>query len=127
MNEQEICKEIANLHDNILAAGVIENQRLVARYSKVDVLPHPDEERIRLMFAQPEVLLSICKTTEDYFVTVHYLIICFENSDQIFFPHSADGESRIFYVRTKRNFRGEEIIQKVYDYLEHRAKGQTEA
>ena len=122
MNEQEICKEIANLHDYILAAGVIENQQLVGRYLKDD-MPQPDEERLRLIFAQPEIILNILRTNEDYFGATSYLIICSEKFDFILFACGAGRESRMFYVRTKRNFRGEEILQKIYDYLEHRAKG----
>lgn len=127
MNEQDICKEIANLHDHILGAGVIDNQKIVARYSKVDERPYPDEERIKLMVAQPEILLSIGKTNEDYFGRLHYVVLCYENSDYIYFPATVDGISRILVIRVKRTFRGEEMLQKVYDYLERRAKGQTEA
>ena len=124
MNEQEICKEIANLHDNILAAGIIENQQLVGRYIK-DNFPQPDEERLRLMFARPEVIFTILNADSDYVGPVRYLIISSEKFDFIVFRYGADRESRFFYVRTKRNFRGEEILQKIYDYLERRAKGQT--
>jgi hypothetical protein len=126
MNEQEICKEIAYLHDNILAAGVVENQQLVGRYIK-DNLPQPDEERLRLTFARPEIVFSILSTDDDYFGPVRYLIISSEKFDFIVFRYGVDRESRLFYVRTKRNFRGEEILQKIYDYLERRAIGQTEA
>jgi hypothetical protein len=126
VNEQEISKEIANLHDNILAAGVLENQQLVGRYIK-DNLPQPDEERLRLAFARPEIIFGILNTDHDYLGAVRYLIVSFEKYDLILFRHSAERESRILYVRTKRNFRGEEILQKIYDYLDRRAKRQTEA
>jgi hypothetical protein len=122
MNEQEICKEITNLHDNILAAGIVERQQLVGRYIKDD-MPQPDEERLRLIFARPEIVFSILNTNEDYFGAVRYLIICSEKFDFIAFRYGADSESRIFYVRTKRNYRAEAILQKIYDYLERRAKG----
>jgi hypothetical protein len=100
IDETDICRDIANLHDHVFEVGIIRNQTLVARYKKVND-PPANEERVKLMFAQPDVLLSICKTNEDYFGTLHYLIICFENSDFIFFPYAVDGESRICYVRPK--------------------------
>ena len=126
MNEQEICKEITGLHDNILAAGVIEDQQLVARYIKDD-FPQPDEERLRLAFARPEIIFSILSIDEDYSGAVGYIIICAEKFDLILFRYGSDRKSRFFYVRTKRNFRAEEILQKVYDYLDRRTEKQTEA
>jgi hypothetical protein len=126
VDEQQICKEITNLHDNILAAGVVENQQLVGRYIK-DNLPQPSEETLRLMFARPEIIFNILGTNDDYFGAVRYLIISSEKFDYILFRYGADRKSRILYVRTKRNFRGEEILQKVYDYLGQRAKSQSEA
>ncbi len=121
MTEEDICRDIANLHDNIYAAGVIENQRLVARYTKLDD-PPVSEEQLRLMFAQPEVQLSIAKTAEKFFGNIRYLIACFETSDFLYFPAIIDRKDKILYVRMKRTYRGEEILKKVYDYLGKREK-----
>ena len=119
-NESEICREIAELHDNIIAAGIIQNQELIARFSKVKD-PPASSERIKLLFAQPEILISICKTNEEFFGNILYLIVCFENSDLVFFPAVLGGTQRMLYVRMERSYRGEEILQKVYEYLEKRS------
>ena len=117
LTEADICRDIAMLHDKILAVGVIENQELVARFSKVED-PPASRQRISLLFAQPELLISICRTNEEFFGKMKYLIICFDNSDFVFFPVVLGQALRILYIRMKRSYRGEEIMQKVYDYLE---------
>ena len=119
INENAICRDIANLDDNIFAAGVIANQELVARYSKIED-PPVTLAQLKLIYAQPEILISICKNSERFFGNLKYLLVCFDHSDFFFFPENVEGSARILYVRTKRTFRGEEILQKIYDYLRQR-------
>ena len=120
-DEYKVCKEIVSLHDNIYAAGVIQNQELVARYVKDDdPTAGLDPEQVKLMFAQPEIVLSIFRTYESHAGPVQYFLVCHEKSDMLFFPAIVDGNDRILFIRMKRTFRGEEILQKVYDYLKER-------
>jgi hypothetical protein len=118
--EQEICKEIANLHEYIIAAGVIENRQLAARFSKVGD-PPAGEERLKILFAQPDIMLSIARTNEDFFGKLRFLILCFETSDIAFFPAYVRGTEKTLFIRMQRSFRGEEIVRKVYDYLEKKS------
>jgi hypothetical protein len=126
VNEKEICKEITELHDNILAAGVVEDQQLVAKYAR-DNMPEPDQERLKLTFARPEIVFSMLNIDADYVGAVRYVIICTERFDLIVFRHGSERESRFFFVRTKRNYRGEEILHKIFEYLDLRTKGQAQA
>ena len=119
MNQDAICKDIAMLHDNILAAGVIEDQHLVARYTKIKD-PQADDQRIKQILAQPEIIVSICKTNEDLFGDLRYMILCFDNSDFVYFPATIGSDTRILYIRMERSYRGEEVMEKVYEYLEAR-------
>ena len=117
LNEAEVCRDLANLHENIIAAGIIEDQHLIARYSKVADPPISDE-RMKRLFAQPEILIGICRNTEEFFGGLLYCIISFEGSDLIYFPARVGDAERVLYFRTERTHRGEEILQRVYDYLE---------
>lgn len=127
MNENQICKEIANLHHYIYATGIIDKQKLRARYSKIHENWDPNDERVQMMLAQPEVLLSMSKTNECFFGALQYIIVCFEDSDIIYFPATIHGTSKILYIRVKRTFRGEEMIKRVYDYLKRKEESPTEA
>ncbi len=121
MNDQDICRDIVHLNDNIYGAGIIDNQRLVARFVREGVEPSVAEERFRLMLAQPEIVMSISRTNEEFFGKMHYIIVCFEKSDILFFSDTKGRNSRIFYIRMKRTFRGEEVLQNVHDYLQNKA------
>jgi hypothetical protein len=126
MNEYDICRDIVNLNDNIYGAGIIDNQQLVARFVRKGKEEHLiDEERFKLMIARPEIIMSMIRTNEEFFGSLHYVILCFENSDFFFFSDPEGSKSRIFYVRMKRTFRGEEVLQNVHDYLGSRARSQV--
>lgn len=125
MNENQICKEITTLHDNIYAAGIIDKQKLRARYSKMLENWDPNDERIQSMLAQPEVLLNISKTNEYFLGPLKYIIVCYEYSDYIYFPATIDNTSKIFYIRVKPTLRGEEMIKQVYDYLKVKEESTT--
>ena len=121
INERKICEDIVTLHDNIIAAGVIRNQSLVTRFSRIPDPPVTDE-RLRILFAQPDIIIGICRNNEEFFGNLRYLIICFESSDLVFFPAYVEHEEEILFIRMKRSYRGEEILQKVYEYLERNEK-----
>lgn len=117
MNENQICREIVSLHDHIYAAGIIDKQKLRARYSKTVENWDPNDARIATMLAQPEVLLNISKTNEFFLGPLKYIIVCHEYSDYIYFPATIENTSKIFYIRVKPTLRGEEMVKQVYDYL----------
>ena len=113
-SDQDTCKVIANLDDNILGAGIIENLALVSIFSKPNV-PLPKEEKFNLMFAQSEIMISIAKSNADFFGGFRYVVSSFENSDTMFFPskNETTGKDRVIVLQVLRPCDHEKIAREV--------------
>jgi hypothetical protein len=113
-NDDEMCKAIANLENNILGAGIIENLSLVAMYSKPGV-SLPKEEKFNLMFAQSEIMISIAKSNADFFGRFRYIVSSFEKSDTMFLPSRSEGsgKDRIVVIQVQRPCDHEKITEAV--------------
>lgn len=112
--DQDLCKSITDLEDNILGAGIIENLALVSIYSRSDV-PLPKDEKFNLMFAQSEIMISIAKSNTDFFGGFRYIVSSFERSDIMFFPiiNRNTGKERIIVLQVLRPCDHEKIAQEV--------------
>lgn len=114
-SEQDVCKAVAEMQDNILGAGIIEKLQLATMYAKPKV-PLPREEEFRLMLAQSEVLVSIVRTNEDFFGRFRHIVISYGNSDVVLFPFP-NNTAKIFVVQILRPYDAESIGEKVMQKL----------
>lgn len=115
-DDYNICKSFAEMDDNILGAGIIENMKVVAIYSKSDV-PLPKEERFQLMVSQSEIFVSIAKSTADFLGRLRYVTAAFESSDIIFFslPNgSSNNKPRLFGIRVLRPYDMTKLLEKLH-------------
>jgi hypothetical protein len=65
-NDYDICKAVAEMEDNILGVGIIEDMEVTALFYKRNV-PVPKEEKFKLMVVQYEMIVSIVKSNTDFF------------------------------------------------------------
>jgi hypothetical protein len=116
-SDYDTCKAIADMQDNILGAGLIENLQVAAMYAKPNV-PLPEEEKFKLMFAQSEILVNVAKTNEDFFGRVRYLVSSFENSDVVFLPYrSKTDRDRTLVIQILRPYDHDKIAEKIAQHL----------
>ena len=118
-DDDTLCREIVDIQDNIVGAGIIESLVLVAIHVRPGV-PLPKQEKFNLMFAQSEVMISIAKTNTDFFGYFRYIVSSFEKSDIMFFPLKArsGNRDRILVIQVLRPCDHEKISKGVANQLQ---------
>ena len=116
MDGDQICKEIANIHENILGAGIIEKGLPLALHVRPD-MPMPRQDRFEVMLGQTEIIMSIFETNEDYFGKFHYLMAHNDSSDLFFFPVAINGRRMVLVIRVLGPYSHEEVVGKVRQYV----------
>jgi hypothetical protein len=123
MDGTHVCKEIVNLHDNIVSAEIVENGVTIASHVKSGTLP-----KLERLFAQTELYMSTLQTNAEHLGRSHYLMAHNDSTDLFFFPIVVNGRKMILVVRTSVPYTHEdmgnydryiypEIIPKVWDII----------
>ncbi len=114
-NDYDICKSVANVDDNILGVGIIEDMGVTALYSKQNV-PLPNEERIKLMVIQSEIFVGIAKSNADFFGRRRYTMASFETADSLFFslPRGTNNKVRTLVIRVSRPYDVTKLLTKLH-------------
>jgi hypothetical protein len=107
-----ICKEIANLHDNIASAEIVEKGVTIASHVKSGTLP-----RLERLFAQTELYMSILQANAEHLGRPHYLMAHNDRTDLFFFPIVINGRKMVLVVRASISYTHEEIVNKLREYL----------
>ena len=112
MDGTHICKEIANLHDNIVSAEIVEKGITIAAHVKSGTLP-----KLERLFAQTELYMKTLQANTEHLGRPHYLMAHNDNMDLFFFPIVINGRKMILVVRTSVPYTHEEIVNKLREYV----------
>jgi hypothetical protein len=113
MDGTQVCKEIANLHDNIVSAEIVEKGVTIAAHiKKSGTLP-----KLERLFAQTELYMSILQANAEHLGRPHYLMAHNDNTDLFFFPVVVNGRKMILVVRASVPYSHEEIVNKMREYV----------
>jgi hypothetical protein len=112
MDGTHVCKEIVNLHDNIVSAEIVENGVTIASHVKSGTLP-----KLERLFAQTELYMSTLQTNAEHLGRSHYLMAHNDSTDLFFFPIVVNGRKMILVVRTSVPYTHEEIVNKMREYV----------
>ncbi len=112
MDGTHICKEIANLHDNIVSAEIVEKGVTIAVHVKSSILP-----KLERLFAQTELYMNTLQANTDHLGRPHYLIAHNDSIDLFFFPIVINGRKMILVVRTSVPYTHDEIVNKLREYV----------
>lgn len=112
MDGTHICKEIANLHDNIVSAEIVEKGVTIASHVKSGILP-----KLERLFAQTELYMNTLQANTDHLGRSHYLIAHNDSIDLFFFPIVINGRKMILVVRTSVPYTHDEIVNKLREYV----------
>jgi hypothetical protein len=99
-----ICKEIANLHDNILSVEIVEKGITIAAHIKSGTLP-----KLERLFAQTELYMSTLQANAEHLGRPHYLTAHNDNTDLFFFPIVVNGRKMILVVRASVPYTHDDI------------------
>jgi hypothetical protein len=126
---EQVCREIADFHPNILATGVAKDAQFLAYHFKERVwVPKPD--RLTVMLGQAMVLTGLPKFNEDFFGQTQVVTVQHEKMHILLFPtggksHATDAgmhsviqaDSCIVVVVVTPPFQHEELVNRVAEYL----------
>jgi hypothetical protein len=112
MDGDHICKEIANLHDNIVSAEIVEKGVTIAAHVKSGTLP-----KLERLFAQTELYMNTLQANTEHLGKPHYLMAHNDSMDLFFFPTVINGRKMILAVRTSVPYTHEEIVNKLREYV----------
>jgi hypothetical protein len=94
MDGTHVCKEIADLHDNIVSAEIVEKGIAIAAHVKSGTLT-----KLERLFAQTELYMSILHANSEHLGKPHYLMAHNDKTDLFFFPIVVNGREMILVVR----------------------------
>ena len=112
MDGTHICKEIANLHDNILSVEIVEKGITIAAHIKSGTLP-----KLERLFAQTELYMSTLQANAEHLGRLHYLMAHNDSMDLFFFAIVVNGRKMILVVRASVPYTHEEIVNKMREYV----------
>lgn len=112
MDGTHICREIANLHDNIVSAEIVEKGVTIASHVKSGILL-----KLERLFAQTELYMNTLQANTDHLGRPHYLIAHNDSIDLFFFPIVINGRKMILVVRTSVPYTHDEIVNKLREYV----------
>src|SRR5687768_17918854 len=113
MDGTQVCKEIANLHDNIVSAEIVEKGVTIAAHiKKSGTLP-----KLERLFAQTELYMSILHANAEHLGRPHYLMAHNDSIGLFFFPIVVNGRKMILAVRASVPYTHDEIVNKMREYV----------
>jgi hypothetical protein len=131
LTSDEVCKEIADFHPNILVAGVAKDAQFVASHFK-ELVWKPKSDRLRVMLGQTIVMTDIPRLNEDFFGKFRVVTVQHDNLHVLMFPltrkpNTLDAAGMVSEVQVdecvlvlvvKPPFNHQELVSKVLMYLE---------
>jgi hypothetical protein len=108
MDGTHLCKEITNLHDNIVSAEIIEKGVTIASHIKSGTLP-----KLERLFAQTELYLGTLQANAEHLGRPHYLMAHNDNTDLFFFSIVVNSRKMILVVRVSVPYSYDEIVDKM--------------
>jgi hypothetical protein len=112
MDGIHVCKEIADLHDNIVSAEIVEKGITIAAHIKSGTLT-----KLERLFALTELYMNILQSNAEHLGRPHYLMAHNDNTDLFFFPVVVNGRKMILVVRASVPYIHEEIVNKLREYV----------
>jgi hypothetical protein len=112
MDGIHVCKEIADLHDNIVSAEIVEKGITIASHVKSSALT-----KLERLFVQTELYMSILQANAEHLGRPHYLMAHNDNTDLFFFPIVVNGRKMILVVRASLPYSHEEIVNKMREHV----------
>jgi hypothetical protein len=112
MDGTRLCKEIANLQDNIVSAEIVEKGVTIAAHTKSGKL-----STLGRLFAQTELYMDILQANSEHLGKPHYLMAHNDSTDLFFFSIVVNGRKMILVVRVSVPYTHEEIANKMREYM----------
>jgi hypothetical protein len=112
MDGTHLCKEITNLHDDIVSAEIVEKGITIASHIKSGTLP-----KLERLFAQTELYMNTLQANAEHLGRPHYLLAHNDNTDLFFFSVVVNGRKMILVVRVSIPYTYEEIVNKMREYV----------
>ncbi len=112
MDGTHLCKEITNLHDDIVSAEIVEKGVTIASHIKSGTLP-----KLERLFAQTELYMSTLQANAEHLGRPHYLLTHNDNTDLFFFSIVVNGRKMILVVRISVPYAYDEIVSKMREYV----------
>lgn len=120
MDNFELCEGVCALHENIMGAAVLQQGVAIAGFSK-PVTPLPNEERLKAIFFQTEIIAAIHRSNQDFYGPLLFFTVHFEGSDVLAFPlENHVGEKTILAFKISPPYNHDELVAKVLDYIKKR-------
>src|SRR5581483_71172 len=79
MNTFEICRSVCSLSENVLGAGIIVDNKVIALEAKPGV-PIPSHERMEKLFFQTSLIANIMRGNSDVFGQARYFTLHYKNA-----------------------------------------------
>lgn len=108
-----LCESVAKLSSSIEAVMVTSGAKLAGSYSRKGFLL-PDEERLRSILIQAEIMMSIPLRNEDYFGRVNYVMIDHSGVHNFLFPLRGVG---VLGIAVKPPYDRDELVARVSGIL----------
>lgn len=88
-----ICKKIMALHENVLAAYVIEKDTITEWVARPNTTL-PSSDRMQTIVAQRALIFALAKAQDDFLGKIRHIMIRYDDSDLYYFGlNSDDGEA----------------------------------
>jgi hypothetical protein len=105
MDGTHLCKEITNLHDDIVSVEIVEKGVTIASHIKSGTLT-----KLERLFSLTELYTSTLQANAEYLGRPHYLLAHNDNIDLFFFSIVVNGRVSVPYTH-------HEIVNKMREYV----------
>ena len=112
MDGTQLCKELTNLHDDIVSAEIVEKGVTIASHIKSGTLP-----KLERLFVQTELYIATLQANAEHLGRPHYLMAHNDNTDLFFFSIVINGRKMILVVRVSAPYVYDDIVDKIREYV----------
>ncbi len=116
-SDYDICKAFAEADDNILGAGIVEDMKFTASYSKSG-RPLQRGEKFQQLMIQEEIFVSMAKSNTEWFGRFRYFTMSFERYDVILFSlpngRSSNDKPRLLGIGVSRPYDMTKLLEKLH-------------
>lgn len=115
-SDYDICKAFAEADDSILGAGIVEDMKFVAWYSKRG-RPRPEGEKFQQLVIQSEIFVSMAKSNSDLFGRFCYVAMSYETQDIILLslPNgSSNNKPRLLGIPVSKPYDVTKLLEKLH-------------
>ncbi len=117
MNRRHLCTQIMKVHENVLAALVVKDAKLV--YWKIRPgIKMPEAEEMSLLMLQRSLVHGLLQAREKYAGRMHYNLTTYDKGDIFHFGlKDADGKEGVLLVAIHPPYDKDEFVAKVLRIL----------